>query len=157
MIGHVDCSGEHSLCIWKQMDSALMNAFFLSIKYTSFILLSNPFFCNILKNLFTFQILSPFLISPLQTPIPSIHYSSSMRVLPHPPTHSCLTTLAFLYTVRKQLFHRTRGLPSYWYLIAPLALPLTLFSGSLCLVRWLAVSIHVCIGQDLVDPPRRQL
>ena len=37
---------------------------------------------------------------------------ASMRVLPHQPTHSCLTTLASPYTEVSSL-HRTKGLPSY--------------------------------------------
>jgi hypothetical protein len=40
---------------------------------------------------------------------------------------------------------------------APSVLPLTSPFGSLCLVRWLAASIHICIGQDLAEPLRRQL
>ena len=47
--------------------------------------------------------LSPFPVSPLETP-----YPASMRVLPHPPTHSHLTGLAFLYTEASSL-HRNRG------------------------------------------------
>ena len=54
--------------------------------------------------------LSPFLVSPLQTPYPISPYLASMRVLPHPPNHSCLTTLAFLYTGASSL-HRAKGLP----------------------------------------------
>ena len=40
---------------------------------------------------------------------------------------------------------------------ASLVLPLTSPLASLCSVQWLAVSIHICIGQDLEDPLRRQL
>ena len=36
-------------------------------------------------------------------------------------------------------------------------LPLTPPLASLCSVQWLAVSIHICIGQDVEDPLRRQL
>ena len=36
-------------------------------------------------------------------------------------------------------------------------LPLTPPLGSPCSVRFLTVSIHVCIGQDLTEPLRRQL
>ena len=35
----------------------------------------------------------------------------SMRVLPHQPTHSCLSALAFPYLGS---LHRTKGLPSQW-------------------------------------------
>ena len=40
---------------------------------------------------------------------------------------------------------------------APSVLPLTPPLGSPCSVRFLTVSIHVCIGQDLTEPLRRQL
>ena len=56
--------------------------------------------------------LCPFMASPLQTSYPILCYPASMRVLPHPPTHSCLTALAFLYTGASNL-HRTKGLPSH--------------------------------------------
>jgi hypothetical protein len=42
--------------------------------------------------------LSPFPISPLQASYPIPPYPASMRRLPHPPTHSHFTALAFLYT-----------------------------------------------------------
>ena len=41
--------------------------------------------------------LSSFLVSPLQILYPTPHYPASMRMLPNRPTHTCLTTLAFLY------------------------------------------------------------
>ena len=44
------------------------------------------------------------MLSPFQVPNPA-----SMRVLPHPATHSCLTNLAFLYTGASSL-HRTKSL-----------------------------------------------
>ena len=56
--------------------------------------------------------LSPFFVSPLQTPYPISPYPASMRVLPHPPIHSYLTALAFLFTGASSL-HRTKGLPSH--------------------------------------------
>ena len=40
---------------------------------------------------------------------------------------------------------------------APSVLHLTPPLGSPCSVRWLAASIHICIGQALVEPLRRQL
>ena len=43
------------------------------------------------------------MLSPFQVP-----YPASMRVLPHPATHSCLTNLAFLYTGASSL-HRTKN------------------------------------------------
>ena len=56
--------------------------------------------------------LSPFPVSSLQTPYPIPPYPASMRVLPHLPSHSCLTTPAFLYTGASSL-HRTKGLLSH--------------------------------------------
>lgn len=47
---------------------------------------------------------SPFLFSPLQIPHP-------LEVLPHLPTHSCLTALASHYTGASSL-HITKGLLS---------------------------------------------
>jgi hypothetical protein len=57
--------------------------------------------------------LFPFPVSPLQTPYPILSTPfppTSMRMLPHPPTHSCLTTLAFPYAWVSSL-HRTKSLP----------------------------------------------
>jgi hypothetical protein len=42
--------------------------------------------------------LSPFQVSPSETPNPIPSSSASMRVLPYPPTHSHLPALAFPYT-----------------------------------------------------------
>ena len=41
--------------------------------------------------------LSPFPVSPPQALYPLLPPSASMRVLPHLPTHSCLSSLAFPY------------------------------------------------------------
>lgn len=54
----------------------------------------------------------PFPVSPLETPYPIFPPHSSMRVLTHPPTHSCLPTLAFPYTGAWRL-HRTKDLSSH--------------------------------------------
>jgi len=64
---------------------SLCKFFFLAIFYWVFYL-------------FTFQMLSPFQVSPRQTPYPILPPSASVRVLPHPSTHSCLTALTFPYT-----------------------------------------------------------
>jgi hypothetical protein len=56
------------------------------------------------------QMLSPFLVSALQTLYPIPFYSAFMRMLPYLPSHSHLATLAFLYTEASSL-HRTKGLP----------------------------------------------
>ena len=60
--------------------------------------------------------LSPFLVSPLKTPYPILPPPASMRVFPHPPTHSCLTTLASPFDGATSL-HRTKHLPSHGYQI----------------------------------------
>ena len=57
--------------------------------------------------------LSPFPVSPPKSPFPLLPPSASMRVLPCRPTHSCLSTLVFLYPGSSS-FHRTKGLPSQW-------------------------------------------
>ena len=41
-------------------------------------------------SLFTFQMLSPFLVSPLEIPYPILTPPASIRVFPHLTTHSCL-------------------------------------------------------------------
>ena len=56
--------------------------------------------------------LSSFPVSPLQTPYPTPHPAASMRVFPHPPTHTCLPALVFLYTGASSLY-RTKGLTSH--------------------------------------------
>jgi hypothetical protein len=106
---------------------------------------------------------SPFSVFPLQTTYPIPPYPASMRMFPHPPTHSLLTALAFLFTGALSLY-RTKGLPSHWCHIRPLQLlPLTPPLGSLLSVQWLAVSIclalhisaYICLA--LEEPLRRQL
>jgi hypothetical protein len=55
----------------------------------------------------------PFPISPLEALYPIPPPPASMRVLPYPPTHSFLPTLAFPYIGASSL-HRTNGLSSHW-------------------------------------------
>ena len=75
--------------------------------------------------------ISPFLVTPPQPPIPS-HFSplpfASMRVLLHPFTHSRLTPLASPYAGASSL------------------LPLPLMSGKAiprCICMWSPISFHV--------------
>jgi hypothetical protein len=70
------------------------------------------FFLNWIFYLYTFKMLSPLSVSPLNPPIPS-STPVSMRVLLYPPTHSHLTALAFPYTVALGL-QRNNALPSHW-------------------------------------------
>jgi hypothetical protein len=48
---------------------------------------------------------------PCPNPPPTLP-PASMRVLPHPPTYSCLTAIAFPYT-RESSLHRIKDLPSH--------------------------------------------
>ena len=57
--------------------------------------------------------LSPFLASPLEPPFSIPHPPASMRMLPLPPTHSHLTTLAFHYTGELSL-HKIKSFSSYY-------------------------------------------
>ena len=56
--------------------------------------------------------LFPFLVSPLETPYPTLPSPVSMRILTHPPTHSCFPALASPHTWASSL-HRTKGLSSH--------------------------------------------
>ena len=84
-------------------------------------------------------------------------YISNVIPLPSFPSEN---PLAFPYTGASSL-HRTKGLPSLLMPekapSAPLVLPLTLPLGSLCSVPWMFEKIHICTGQDLAEPLRRQL
>jgi hypothetical protein len=63
----------------------------------------------------------PFLGFPSANPLSYSAFPVSMRVHPHPPTHPCLTPLAFLYIGLSSL-HRTKGLCSHRCQIRPLQL-----------------------------------
>ena len=56
--------------------------------------------------------LSPFPVSPPEIPELLLPAPASMRVLPNPLTHSCLTVLASPYTGASSL-HRAKDLPSH--------------------------------------------
>jgi hypothetical protein len=60
--------------------------------------------------LFIFQMLSSFLVSLLQTPYPIPLCLAAMRLLPHSPSHSCLTSSISLYNGSSSLY-RIKGLP----------------------------------------------
>jgi hypothetical protein len=115
------------------------------------------FFFFLLKifmfSLFTFQMLSPFLVSPLKTSYPNLLPPASMRVLPHPPTHSCLPALEFLDTEASSL-QRTKVLSSLLgYLLLRMQLepwitPCVLFD--LWLSTWELCGVWLV---DIVIPP----
>ena len=88
--------------------------------------------------LFTFQLLSPFPVSPPETSYP-FPPPASMKACPHPLTHSCLPTLAFPYTGASSL-HRTKGLFSHWFPTRPSSAPYTAgaMGPSMC-TPWLVV------------------
>ena len=56
--------------------------------------------------------LSPFLVSPTQIPIPSPCFYEGASTPTYPHTHSHLSALAFPYDGSSSL-HRTKGLPTY--------------------------------------------
>ena len=62
-----------------------------------------------LFSLFTFHMLTPFLVSPPETLYPMPPPPAFMSVLPNPPTHSHLPALTFPYTGALNL-HTTKGL-----------------------------------------------
>jgi hypothetical protein len=65
-------------------------------------------------SLFTFQMLSPFLVLPGNS-LPTSAPPASMRLFPHPYPHSCLPSLAFPYPGALSL-HKTKSLSSHWCL-----------------------------------------
>jgi hypothetical protein len=76
--------------------------------------------------LFTFHILSPSPVSPLQAPCPFSPSSCFYEgVPPHSPLTHCLTTLAFPYSGSSSL-HRTKSLPSHWCQTSHRQLPIHL-------------------------------
>jgi hypothetical protein len=81
--------------------------------------------------LFTFQMLCPFLVSPLKTPHP----------LPLPlfpkPTHSCFLAQVCPYIGPYNL-HRTKGLSSHWWLTRP--------SSAKCAPRAMSLAMFSLIG-----------
>ena len=74
-------------------------------------LLPIPFVLDIY--LFTFQMLSPFLIPLPRNPLSQPPPPASIRVYPHQPTHSCFPTLEFPYIGASSL-HGTKGLFFHW-------------------------------------------
>jgi hypothetical protein len=156
---------------------------FFYIKFPNFIFIGYFIYLH-----FKYYSLSQF---PSANPSSLLLPPASMKMLPHPPTHSCLTTLASFYSGASSL-DRVKGLPSHWCQIKESSATYTAramgpsmctlwlvvlslealgvlvgwwcclsygvtnpfssfrtFSsssiGDLCLVHWLAVSIHLCI------------
>jgi hypothetical protein len=79
--------------------SGVLDSFFILI-FFSFL---HIFFIYV-SNVIPFTLETPYLILPTL---------ASMRMLPNPPTHSCLPALTFPYTGASSL-HRTKGLSSHW-------------------------------------------
>jgi hypothetical protein len=103
----------------------------------------------------------PFPGFPSAIPHPILPYPASMSVLLQPPppprTYIHISTLVFLYIKPSQNQGPLLPLMPDKVPSAPSVLPLTPPLGSPCSVRFLTVSIHVCIGQDLTEPLRRRL
>ena len=59
--------------------------------------------------LLTFQMLSPFLAFPPETPYPTLCLPDSIRVLPHPPTHSYFPILTKHRIPNGGVRERTKG------------------------------------------------
>ena len=101
--------------------------------------------------------LSPFSVSPLQFHPPlSCFYEGAPPPIHLPLCHHPSIPLHWGIKPSKDqgpplplIPHKTPSAPSVLLLTPPLE--------SLCSVRWLAVSICVCIGQDLAEPLRRQV
>jgi len=92
----------------------------LTCHYVSqmFLLLLGTFFFNVLflgYFIYISNVIHPLSRLTLRKPPSLPPPPASMRVLLHPPTHSCLTMLAFPYTGETSL-HRTKDLPSHWCL-----------------------------------------
>ena len=99
----------------------------------------------------------PFPTFPSVNTYPILSYPASMRVLP-PPTYPFLPHHPLHWGIKPSqdqgpplpsMPDKAPSDPSVFPPIPPL--------GSLCSAQWLAVSILICIGQDLGKPLRRQL
>jgi len=80
-----------------------------------FLSLINVFVFNFIIGYFTylhFKCYPPSKFPLCKPPIPSPIFPASMRVLPYPPIHSCLTTLAFS-SAGTSSFHRIKGFSSH--------------------------------------------
>jgi hypothetical protein len=82
---------------------------FVKLLLSTFSLLSFFYYFYEIFSLFTFQVVSPFLVSPLKIPYP---IPPLPRVFPHLPTHSHFYGLMFPYTGASSL-QRTKGLSSH--------------------------------------------
>ena len=100
--------------------------------------------------------LSPFPVSPLQSPysIPPLPCFNEGAPSPTYPLLSHFPSIPLHWGIKPS---QDQGPPlPLMPDNAPSVLPLTPPLGSLHLVRWLAVSICICIDQDLAEPLRRQ-
>ena len=78
---------------------------------------------------------------PLQKP-PTLPDTTSMRMFPHLPTHSCLSTLVSPYP-GSSIVHRTKGFPSQWcYNSVPHTQVHLTCSSHLLVVFWSTVVTH---------------
>ena len=122
--------------VWKRNDERL--AYLVSAKLDTWL----PCIFFLLVILFTFQMLSPFTVSPPQPPYP-LSFPCLNEGAHHQPTHSSLSALAFLYTESLSL-HRTKGLPSQRCLIRPFSA--TYAAGSIG-THWLVFLVPGIFGR----------
>jgi hypothetical protein len=139
---------------WWQFLSSLSLCF-------SFLCICIFLFLNRIFYLFTCQMLSPFTISPLKTLYPILLFLASMSMLSYLPTyplppHCCSIPLHWGIKPSQNQWPPLPLMPVKTP-SAPSIFPLTPPLGSLCLVQWLTVRIHICIDQGLAEPLRRQL
>ena len=90
-------------------------------------------------SLFAFQMSFPFHVSPLGGPYAISSHTASMRVLPHPSTHSHLPALAFPYTGASNP-HRPKRHSSCWHPTSPSSPTYATGPMSFCMCSiWLVV------------------
>ena len=131
------------------LKSDCRNYMLILVKQTLYPLsnLSSLFFFFFLKIfigyfLFTFQMLSPFQVSPLETRYPVTLPLASMRVLLHPSTHSHPSTQVFPYT----------GCIKHSQAQGPL-LPLLYKKATLCHISTGAMGPSISIFWSVVQSP----
>jgi hypothetical protein len=93
---------------------------------------------------------SPSQVSPSEIPYPISPPPASMRVLPHPPTHSCLPTLAFPHTGSSTTLRPRAAPPTEFQQGHPLAhmRPAPWVTPRVLFGWWLSIREHLGGGVD---------
>ena len=102
--------------IWRKRNKVEIIALFIFLWHSFWFTHPFMFFLfYLIFSLFTFQMLPPFQIFPLETSYPILPPPASMRVLFHlpTPTYSCLPVLVFPYTEASNTL-RPKGLSAHW-------------------------------------------